>query len=184
MIKYKNSNASYFDLEDFNFKKFVNLTQTIPFLAEERLIIIRDLLEIKNTITKDKIIKYLDSIPKSTIVLFYENKQPKKNNKLYKYLIKNSFCYEFSQMESYELIKYANIIVKKYSLNITNDALIYLLEKSRNDLWKISNEIIKLSNFDKTINKEDVEELVSDKKFDNILSMNRNFLNNFSNYHL
>jgi len=166
--KYEKSNISYFELEDFNFKKFVNLTQTIPFLAEERVIILKDIVELKNTIIKDKIIKYLDSIPKSTIVIFYENKQPKKNNKLYKYLIKKSFIYEFSDLEFYELSKYVNEMAKHNNLNISNDALTYLIQKCKNDLWKISNEILKLTNFEKNIEKEDVELLVSDKKFDNI----------------
>lgn len=166
--KYKKSNISYFDLEDFNFKKFVNLTQTIPFLAEERVIVLKDILELKNTIIKDKIIKYLEKIPKSTIVLFYENKQIKKNNKLYKYLIKNSFVYEFSDLELFELLKYVKKMVKKNNLQISQEVLRFLVEKCKHDLWKISNEIIKLANYEKNIQIEDVELLVSDKKFDNI----------------
>ena len=100
------------------------------------------------------------------VFIFYEDKDIPKNSLLFKKLRKDSLVFEFHSLRGRELDVWAINEFKKYNKEITKDALLCLVNYVGSDLWRLSNEIKKLSIYkaqEPVINKEDVELLVKEK---------------------
>jgi DNA polymerase-3 subunit delta len=96
------------------------------------------------------------------IVVVFEDCVPDQRIKFFKALQKSAKCQEFSCLQPAVLKKWITAEFGKNKVKINPDALDLLANFIRDDLWQMSNEISKLSNFrpGATVKKEDVELLV------------------------
>ena len=153
-------NLKYFDVfSDFE----DNIKQTSMF-KEKKLIIINDLFsnpEFKERFSEKK----KDFLESEDIILIYQEKDFIKSDSLYKFLKKNIKFQEFELLTGQKLKNWAKKELEKYKTEIDLKALDVLIEYIGSDLWKMSNEILKLVNYKnkKIINKEDIELLIKSK---------------------
>ncbi len=154
-------NLIYIDAREKDFKDFYSNFKITSMFAEKKLILL------KNTFDEEKFqedflenVKSLEEI--KDIVIIYEDNAPDKRTRFYKALQKYAKCQEFNCLQPALLKKWVVCEFEKNKVKINADALDLLCEFVKNDLWKMANEISKLSNYKagNIIKKEDVELLV------------------------
>ncbi|PIR04540.1 MAG: DNA polymerase III subunit delta [Candidatus Magasanikbacteria bacterium CG11_big_fil_rev_8_21_14_0_20_39_34] len=162
-------------------KNFSNVLEQIfasPFLAEKRLIIIENLLASPHTELQKKILSHIESqeIPDSNILLFCEESDTfkgKEAKKLFLRLTEEKFSQKFDALKGAQLLGWVDLEIKERGGQIEKPALLYLVENTQNDTWKISHLIDQLIAFTagKTIKKEDVKKFVTENFDDNIFNL-------------
>jgi DNA polymerase-3 subunit delta len=154
----------YSDFKDF----YSNLKITSMF-AEKKLIILKNVFrDLKFQEEFSENIKNLEDL--KDIIVIYEDTEPDKRVKFFKALQKNGKCQEFNYLSPAVLRKW---VIQEFSAKgrstsggetakINPEALDLLINYVGNDLWQMTNEINKLSNYKRgsVIIKEDVELLV------------------------
>ena len=162
----ENSNINELEAKSFSFMEFSKLASSTPFLAEKRLIILKNILASKiNKEDEEKTIEYLPKIPASSVILFYEDSDAFDNKRVLvkkvKSLAKKSW--EFKKLTNWEIEKWAKAEIKLQGGTIASPALSKLLAFVGNNLWQIDKEIDKLVTYKnkQTIEEDDVEKLVS-----------------------
>lgn len=157
--KYEDSsgmNSSLYDA-DYDLEKIRSDVMSLPFLADKRLVIIKNILGSKSVDGK-KIVEMLDKKPDSTIMLFTEEGEPDKRTVLFKRLSKEK-AKELNPLQGGELLKWIKAEVEK------NDGIIDTKEANMlagyygGNLWQLKNEIQKLTSYDKKITEENIEKL-------------------------
>jgi DNA polymerase-3 subunit delta len=179
--KYGDINISIFNIDKKEkiTPRIINEMESVPFLGNKRLIIIKNYIQNSDSESKEKIIKKLEHISESSVVIFYEKGTPKKNDKLFKQLLKVSKSEELPRLSGLALNNWIRKEVDKRGGKIDSIAAERLAYKVQNDSLRISSEIDKLINYvyPKTITIEDVESLVAEtysvKVFDLVDSLAR-----------
>ncbi len=97
------------------------------------------------------------------VVLIYQEGEVKKNDDLFKFLIKSSRFQDFSLLEGYKLKNWIKNEFKKYNILVGPEVVEKLAKYVGNDLWRMSNEIKKLVSYRKDIEPDDVQLLVKSK---------------------
>lgn len=155
---------------------FFKAVSTIGFLADKKLIIVKNLLanpKLKNW--QDELIKFLnkqtDSLQENYIV-FWESSKPDARLKLYKTLTKFKFVEEFTRLSNHQLDAWIKKQTAKHHKTISPDAIDLLLAYVGNDLWQINQEIEKLAHLaSQEITATEVREIVKAKTDDNIFNL-------------
>jgi len=155
-------NLIYIDVvKNKKFEDFYNNLKITSMFAEKKLVIL------KNVFSDLKFCEeFLDNIKNlensKDIIVIYENCCPDQRTKFFKALQKNVKCQEFECLSPIQLSKWVAQEFEKNKVKINPDALVLLIEYVRNDLWQMTNEINKLSNYRRgsLVKKEDVELLV------------------------
>jgi len=155
---------------------FFQAVSVMGFLAEKKLIIIKNIFDNKKLKDwQDTLIKFLDkqtdSIDENYIV-FFQSSQPDSRLKLYKRLSKFKFSEEFPLLNSSQLKTWVKNQFTKNKKNISLPALELLISYVGNNLWQMNQEINKLSNFASgDINEEDIKNVVQAKIDENIFNL-------------
>src|SRR3989344_3647016 len=166
VLHYKDSGKSglnliSLDAKDVSFSDFYDNFKISSMFAEKKLIILKNVFAGRN-FQEDFVqeVKNIESL--KDVVLVYENEGPDARLKLFKTLLKSCKCQEFAPLAGASLKKWAQEEFSKLNQKINLDALDLLLNYAGNDLWRLSGEISKLSNFKKegVVKKDDVELLV------------------------
>lgn len=153
---------SNYDLSEVEFDNVLEDLDTYSFLSSKKIIILTGMENVNNESNKDDLehlYKYLDN-PNPDNLLFIWSLKFNNTLKVTKELKKR--CKYISV--SLDPIKFAKNELKGYK--ISNIDIEYLVNKCLNDLSKIENEINKLKNYkyeEKTISREDIDELVMEK---------------------
>ncbi|MDD2907332.1 MAG: hypothetical protein PHH98_01695 [Candidatus Gracilibacteria bacterium] len=126
-------------ISDGEFDSYSQNILSSSFLGEKKLIIIDLHSELEEKIS-EFLLKILDKIPESNILLFNYPK-PDKRQKLYKEIEKISEKKEYNAESENDVI---NIIKGKYKDKISNSAINLLIRYKSNNLNKIISEIEKL----------------------------------------
>ena len=146
------------DAKDITFSDFYDNFKISSMFAEKKLIILKNVFANKNF--QEDFIKEVKSIEElKDVVLVYESEEPDQRLKLFKALLKECKCQEFSFLAGLNLRKWAHEEFQKSGQKVNMDALDLLLNYVGNDLWRLSGEISKLSSFKKdgTVKKDDIE---------------------------
>lgn len=149
-------NTSFFE-GDFDIEAFRSDSLSLPFLADKRLIILKNVLGAKGVDGK-KVSEILDNKTDSTIVLFLEEGEPDKRTALYKRLMKETVK-ELNILEGGQLTKWIMEETERQGGKIETMEANMLASYYGGDLWQLKNEISKLLNYDQKITKESIEEL-------------------------
>ncbi|TSC92197.1 MAG: DNA polymerase III subunit delta [Candidatus Berkelbacteria bacterium Licking1014_96] len=165
--KYGDINISNFSVDQKknpDLPRMMSEIASIPFLGSRRLVTINNLILHSDSKVKEVITKKLPTIPESAIIIFFEAGAPKKNDKLFKLLLKIAKTEEFPQLRGTSLSNW----IKKEAANrgaeiepAAAEKLNYLVGS---DTWRLSCEIEKLASYSypQIIKKEDVELLVNE----------------------
>src|SRR3989344_4012286 len=140
--------------------------ETVSMFKEKKLIILKGallspefekpLLDYKDNLLKDK----------ANTIVFFEDGKADSRKSFFKFLEKNSKSQEFKPLSGLQLLAFAKKEFDKHEIKIKNEALEQLVIFCGNDLWRLSNEIIKLVAFkiedkNQEISLKEVEQMVN-----------------------
>ena len=140
-----------------NFKDFLDNFKIASMFNEKKLIILKNIFS--NQKFGEDFLKEIKVLKDSkNIIVVFEKDEINQKTKLFKTLIKNAKCQEFSFLNNRNLIVWFKKESEKYKLKIDSAAEATLLSYVGNDLWQLENEIKKLADFKpgKLIKKEDI----------------------------
>lgn len=154
-------NLMHLDASEIEFSNFYDRFKISSMFAEKKLVILKNVFASKKF--QEDFLENLKTIEEfKDVVVVYEGEEPDQRLKLFKALLKECKSQEFSLLDGKNLKVWAAKEFQNLSQKINVDALDLLLNFTSNDLWRLDNEIKKLSNFKKdgVVKKEDVEALV------------------------
>ena len=127
-------------------------------------IITKGALEIQKDILSQLKSKPSLETDSDTVIIIWEESEPKKNNALYKFLVKHSKKQQFDALDETHLFKWAEQKLTKFnpSVNIDKAALQLLISYTGSDLHMLDKELQKLANYkdEGAISKNDIDLLV------------------------
>lgn len=134
-------NFHYYDGKDVNVPQVIDLAETLPFLAERRVIIIENSGLFKRG--GEDLAEYLKSPCETTFFVFVESEIDKRS-KLYKAVSSIGSCVEFGIQDEETLKRWILGLIKKEGKQITSQGLSYLIAKTGTDMENIRMELEKL----------------------------------------
>lgn len=165
-------NISFYEGKGINTKAVIDMAETMPFLAEYRLMVLEDTGLFKSG--GEDLAEYMKNIPESTVFLFVESAVDKRS-KMFKSVKANGYVCEMGRQDEKSLEIWAVKIIASEGKKITQKNIKYLLEKVGTDMEVLSTEIEKLISYclkKEVIEKEDIDAVcttqISIKIFDMI----------------
>ncbi len=157
-------NFRFLDLAEKTAEEFEDFKDNIrqaSMFKEKKLQILSN--PFSNSFFKEKFLERAEDFIKSEdIIVLFQEDGIKKNDKLFKFLKKKAKCQEFNLLGGRKLYSWVKDRFEKEGFKVKEDVLEKLISFVGNDLWRMENEILKLTNYRKRgkIKKEDVELLV------------------------
>lgn len=153
--------------------EFSRQTLAVPLLSSSRLVIVKNIFKNKKREVLDQVKNTLDKIPDSTVVVFTDSGKVDKRLGLYKALNKPKTSKFFDDLPANKLREFIKSEVKERDGRISSAAEALLSQFIPRDLWRMSNEIGKLTSFAKgrEIGADDVENLVISSVEGNVFSL-------------
>jgi DNA polymerase-3 subunit delta len=159
----------------------IGICNTIPFLANYRLVIVEGLLERFEQSASGKrsqisewqgLTDFVPTKPASTVLVLIDGKIAK-GNPLLKGLAKVAKMHEFPPLKGLRLQQWIQSRVAEQGAGIAPRAVRTLIETAGEDLWVLANEIEKLSLYAKGRNIEegDVQRVASSAREANVFAM-------------
>lgn len=150
----------------------------IPFLAERRLVVIKNLLASKLNDLKKEIADRIDkkTLPESNVIVIWESEdefKQKDSKELFAKLKDEKYKEHFIALSSVELSAWVVQEIKLRGGSISSQALSYLVQHAGSDMWFVNSLIIELIAYKKGIEIDinDVKEFVEEKADDNIFNL-------------
>lgn len=169
---------------DFNFSLFyaadadVNVIkdtiETLPVMANSRLVIIKNVNEFKDSEWAD--LHELFSKPVESTVLVMLADKVDKRKKGMKFLMDNAVCSEFKKPYDNQVPQWINFLANNYSLKLSQEATHRLHRLVGNNLSELNNQIEKIKNFvgEKTvIDVTDVNSVVSNSREESVFDFTK-----------
>ena len=170
-------NYNYYEGKGMNVNEIISLSDTMPFFAEKRLILMEDSGWFKGGSGADEMSAYIENIPDTTCLLFIETEVDKRS-RMYKAVKKYGHIAEMERQDSAQLARWAAGILSKNGRKITGRTMEFFLSKAGDDMENISSELEKLISYTlgrEVITDEDVETIcttqVTNKIFDMITAI-------------
>jgi DNA polymerase-3 subunit delta len=167
--KYGDFDMEVIDGRKLSARDILSRCDTLPFMGEKRLLIVRDFLpeagkkstsdaqdddsgddglESDNNVASkddiDTLIAYFEHIP-DTAVLLFVSALPDKRTKLFKWFDKSKCITEFPEVRGVSFLQWLKRELSLLSLTFEPDALEYFRLHTGEDLWKAAMELEKLS---------------------------------------
>lgn len=141
-------NFDCFDDRKISVQRILDSLETMPFLAEKRLVVVKDsgLFQTGRKEDSEKMAEYLSKIPESSCLLFLEEEIDKRG-KLYKSVVKYGHAVEFKTPDEKILIIWIKKELKKKKIRIESSAASYLIHTTGGHMEAISGEMEKLSTY-------------------------------------
>lgn len=182
--------------EEASFDKVLNACETLPFMSEKKIVIIKELPVLNNKkdsqnaeiVDNSTLAEYLLKLDNYLILIFtIKNKEVNKSNAIYKSINKVGDIVEFHRLKGKDLSNWIENRFKAYKRKISNANINYIIQQSQyNDpnsektLYDLENEIIKICNYVQ-VNGEVTKDII-DNLMAKTLEMNVfNLLNEISN---
>lgn len=168
-------NYHYYEGKDVAVNAVIDVAETMPFMAERRVIIMENTGLFKHG--GEDLADYLGSLPETTFFVFVEDSADKRS-KLYKAVTKNGCVIECATLSDDKLSRWVLTMLARENKKITGNTMEYLLSKTGTDMENIRSEVEKLICYcmDKdVITVEDIDAIctkqVSNQIFDMINAM-------------
>ena len=164
-------NFSSFEGEDINVKEIIDLSETLPFFAARRVILMEDSKLFKKG--GDELGEYLENLPETTYFVFVEEEVDKRS-KLFKAVGKCGNAIEFGKQTDETLMKWVGGRISREGKNITQAAYQSFIAKTGTDMQNIEKELEKLLCYtmDKeVIEPEDVEAITTEQISNKVFEM-------------
>lgn len=164
-------NTHFYEGKDVPVGEIIDLAETLPFLAERRVIFITDSGLFKSG--GEKMAEYLSSPNETTVFVFTESEVDKRS-KLYKAVTAKGYAAEFAVQDENTLKRWIAGTLTKDGKKITEGTVQLLLSKTGTDMDNIQSELEKLICYcmDKeVITDEDVEAICTTRISNHIFDM-------------
>jgi len=160
--EYKKKNSSGLNIkflgEKETFKDITDEDKQTSMFDEKRLIIVKNVFSSESL--KNELAKNYEKISTSdNIFIFYQEGEIKKKEKLFELFSKDK-AQEFAPLSGKKLFSWIKNEFIKNGAEADDEAVYKLGEIGGEDLWRIKNEVDKLSLYKKKITKKDVEDFV------------------------
>jgi len=134
-------NLSCFEGRDISIREMIDISETMPFFADVRVILVENSGLFKEK--GEELAEYLTEVPESTAFIFVEHEIDKRC-KLYKLLQKNGTVEEVKTPEDGTLVKWIGKRASERGLKIRESTAQYLVDKCGRDMYTLNNEMDKL----------------------------------------
>lgn len=154
-------NLIYFNAKSNDFKEFSDSFRTTSMFAEKKLVILKNVFD--SAKFQEELLDEVKRINElKDIVVVYESGAADQRTKIFKSLQKTAKCQEFKFLSPSMLKKWVAEEFLKNGAKIDFNAENLLLGFVGNNLWRMQNEIKKLSDYKRggVVAMQDVEELV------------------------
>lgn len=164
-------NFTAYEGKDTNPKEVIDLSETLPFFADRRVILIENSGFFKGSC--EELAEYMPQVPDTTLFLFVEEEVDKRS-KLYKAVKNVGKIVEFTTQTEELLTRWILTRLKKEGKNITGSVMQLFLSKTGTDMGNIDRELEKLICYcmDKdVIEAKDVEAVTTEQTTNKIFEM-------------
>ncbi len=164
-------NYHYYEGKGLNVDEIIGLSETMPFFADKRLILIEDSGFFKSA--AEQLAGYIPAIPESSCLLFVESEVDKRG-KMSKAVKKAGYAAELNHQDHAQLAKWAGGILAKEGRKITSHTMDLFLSKTGEDMENIRMELEKLISYTwgrDVITDQDVEEISTAQASNKIFEM-------------
>ena len=129
-------------------KKISDSCETLPFMNDLRLVIVKDseLFVQGSREDSEKVAEYIKNIPESSVLLFVEDKVDKRG-KLYKSVSKNGYCMECKIPSEKEMCLWIEKKASEKGLVIKKDIVLYFLRSINTGMESALSELEKLADY-------------------------------------
>lgn len=136
-----NMNITRFHGSGLNVQELLEIANTLPFFAEQRVIVVENTSLFKKT--PDNFEKQLEELPDSTHIVFLEPEVDKRN-RLYKWISKNGYACEMNTPDEKMLLAWIKGLCKEEGKTMDDTAIFYFVEHMGTDMLLLRNELEKL----------------------------------------
>ncbi len=164
-------NFSAYEGKDINPKELIDLSETLPFFKEKRMILVENSGFFKNSC--DDLAEYMSQVPETTCFVFVEE-EVDKCSKLFKAASKAGSAVEFETPKEDMLVRWILGRIQREGKKITQSVMQLFLSKTGSDMENIDKELEKLLCYtlDKTeITAADVEAICTGQTENKIFEM-------------
>lgn len=164
-------NFSAYEGKDINPKELIDLSETLPFFKEKRMILVENSGFFKNSC--DDLAEYMSQVPESTCFVFVEEEVDKRS-KLFKAASRAGSAVKFETPKEDMLIRWILGRIQREGKKITQSVMQLFLSKTGSDMENIDKELEKLICYtlDKTeISAADVEAICTGQTENKIFEM-------------
>ena len=164
-------NFSAYEGKDINPKELIDLSETLPFFKEKRMILVENSGFFKNSC--DDLAEYMSQVPESTCFVFVEEEVDKRS-KLFKAASRAGSAVEFETPKEDMLVRWILGRIQREGKKITQSVMQLFLSKNGSDMENIDKELEKLICYtlDKTeISAADVEAICTGQTENKIFEM-------------
>jgi DNA polymerase-3 subunit delta len=148
-----NMNTAEFEGKDINAKELIDLSETLPFFAERRVIFVENSGFFKKS--AEELADYMGELPDTSYFIFTESEVDKRG-KLFKQVKKYGSVVEFKRQTESVLMQWILGRLNREGKKITRPVMELFLSKTGNDMELIEQELEKLLCY--TLEKEVIEE--------------------------
>lgn len=135
-------------LEDPEADRLIADAETQPFMADRRLVIVRDYPALTGRAEADeKLLSWLPSVPETTILLFYCTGKPDGRKKLYAAVKKLGGIVTFAPLRGAELVRFVTDAFKEAGKECDARTAEYLIFTVGDDAGLLKTEIRKLASY-------------------------------------
>lgn len=147
---FKMMNFDLFEGKNINITNVIDACNTLPFISEYRLVVLKntDLLYEAKKEDIETLEKYFDNIPKTTILIFIEQKINKKL-KIYKTASKIGSIHQIDTLSEQDLINWITSFLKQKGKTLTTKECLYIIRNVGYNMEILQNELNKLASFKK-----------------------------------
>lgn len=156
-------NYDIFEDKKIPASRIIDSLETLPFLAEKRLVLVKDsgLFHTGRKEDSEKLADYISKIPESSCLLFVEDEIDKRG-KLYKSVVKYGFPLEFKTPDEKSLIRWVTDELNKEQIQIEGSTAAYFIRTIESNMEAISSELKKISAYigkSGNVTKKEIDEI-------------------------
>jgi DNA polymerase-3 subunit delta len=134
-------NLTIFYGRDANWADVVNACRRYPMFAERQVVLLKEAQHMKDI---DKLEGYIEKpLPSTVFVVGFKEKKLDGRGKMAKLVKKQEYFFS-EKVKDYKLNEWVLGMIKNHGLDITNKALVLLVDSIGNDLSRLQNEVEKL----------------------------------------
>ncbi len=162
-----------FDFSENNIDDFYEAVKSNSFIVEKKLIIAKNIFRADS----EALLKFFKSenlSEKNDAILITISFSDTDKSKLFGYLTKKpNQAQSFKRLKDYEVKDWAKRFSDSFEVQLTGEALDFLISNCGHDLWRLDSEIRKLANYKigGVISKSQVEELIIPNRERNIFEI-------------
>lgn len=164
-------NYAYYEGKGIDVKEIIDLSETMPFFSERRLIVIENSGFFKNATAE--LAEYMKEIPETTYFIFVETELDKRG-KMFKAAKDKGRIVELARQDEKTLVRWIYGNVKKEGKQIAESTIYYLLSKCGTDMENLQKEMEKLFCYtlnNDVINMEDIDAICTTQITNEIFDM-------------